>query len=134
MPKYTGKNATISFGGNEYLCLVDVTMAGSVDSISAACSAASGNAVTHKAIGAETWTVNATILLDSQSIQQEADFAPGVSGALIVYPNGNDLGNKSFEWVSAYVTSDNEPVAVASMATMAITFECEGSRTPKIVV
>ncbi len=133
MAKYTGKNATISFGGVEYLCLTDVAMNGGVDAVTASCSQATGNAVTHKSVGAENWTATTTILLDAQSITQETAFAPGTSGALIVYPNGNAVGNKSFTWDSAFVSSDGESVAVATQATMAITLECDGARTPAII-
>ena len=133
MAKYTGKNATLSFGGTEYTCLTDIAMNGAVSMATAECSAATGNAVTHKAVGAENWTVTTTILLEAASITQEAAFAPGVSGAVIVYPNGNVIGNKSFTWTSGFVSSDVEPVAVAAQATMAITLECDGARVAALV-
>jgi len=133
MAKYNSKNGTIDFGGVEYTCVVDIAMNGNVEVTSASCSEATGNAATHKAVGAENWTVTTTVLLEAQSITQETAFAPGTSGALIVYPNGNATGNKSFTWTSAFVSSDNETVAVASMATMAITLECDGDRTPAII-
>ncbi len=134
MPKFTGKNAVIDFGGMEYECLTDVAMNGSVDAVSASCSVSTGNASTYKAVGAESWNVSTTILLEVDSITQQNAFAPGVSGALIVYPDGNAAGKPSFSWVSAFVSGDNESVAIASMATMAITLECDGARTAALVV
>jgi hypothetical protein len=133
MPKFTGKNATIKFGGTEYTCLTDVGMSGGVDAVSASCSTDTGNAETYKAVGAENWTVSTTILLESASIDAQTAFAPGTSAALTVYPNGQVSGEPQYDWVSAFVSSDNETVAVAGMATMTITFECDGTRTPSLV-
>ena len=134
MAKPTGKNMTIDFGGVEYACLTDLSMDGSVSVASAECSTTgTGNAVTHKAVGAETWTASTTILVDSQSITQQQAFAPGVSGVLIYYPNGNTEGNAMYTWANAFVATDSESVAVASQSTLAVGFECDGSRVPSLV-
>jgi hypothetical protein len=124
----------IDFGGVEYLCITDLTINGSVDVASASCSSASGPATTHKAIGAENWTASGTFLAEDDAITLDDAFAPGTSGALIIYPFGNTSGKKSFSWTTAFVSTEADSGNTTTQGTTAVTLECDGPRTTGLVV
>ena len=127
MGKYNHKNLQISFGGTVYQCLSASDTAGSVEVSSAQCSTATGNAATHNAIGAESWAVNATILLEDDAITFETAFALGTGGELILYPTGVGVGKKSSTWTNAFVSSNAEPMSIGDFGALTVALTCDGN-------
>lgn len=134
MAKYAHKNLQISFGGTVYACLNAADASGDVEVITAQCSAATGNAVTHNAVGAASWTSSATVLLEDDAKTIEDAFALGTGGAFIIYPTGVGTGKKSSTWTNAFVGSTSEPMAIGDFGAMTINFTLDGDVTRALQV
>ncbi len=132
MAKYAHANLQVSFGGTVYSCLNTATVTGTIDVITAQCSAASGNAVTHNAVGATSWTASLTILLEDDAVTFETAFALGTGGAFILYPTGVNIGDKSLTWTNGFVSDTSEPMAIGDFGTMAVSFTLDEDVTRAI--
>jgi len=133
MAKYNHKNMAIKFGATTYNCVNTMSVDGATEESSIICSAASGNAVTHRLTGAASWQVTATVVTEDDVVTLETAFALGASDTLSVFPTGSAVGNKELAWSSASVSSNGFPMDVAGMGQLTITLLCDGDATIDLV-
>lgn len=131
MAKFTGKNAAVKFGSTTYNCLNGLTIDGRVSIAEIECSADTGNAVTHKAVGAESWSVSTTLVLDGASTTVVSALDVGTSGALEAYVENDTAagGFAKYAWTTAYVETHSLGSGPSTFGTLDVTFQCDGGPT-----
>lgn len=131
MAKTTGKNAVVSFGGTVYDCITTSSFNGTVDTAEIKCSAdGTGNATTHKAVGAESWAGSVSIVLDAEDDTTASAFAPGTTGAIIYYPHGDEAGALSYTYAAtSFVSGHDIGSGADAFMVLDITFAPDGSAT-----
>jgi len=130
MAKVTGKNAVVDFGSTVYACASTMSVDGTANVISGECSTdGTGNATTHKAVGAENWTVSVTLMLEGSASTVPSALDVGTSGALLAYPEGNESGQLEYDWTTAYVSTHTVSSSTSSFMMLDVTFECDGAPT-----
>jgi hypothetical protein len=130
MAKVTGKNAVIDFASTVYACLTDIAVNGTANVQTAECSSdGTGAAVTHRATGAEAWSVTASILHDANDSTVAAALDTSTSGALKAYPEGDETGALEYSWTTAIINVHNVTSSPGDFLTLDVTFDCDGSPT-----
>lgn len=125
MTKYTGKNATIEFGGTAFACLNGLTITGSASIPSIECSQETGDAVTHKAVGARDWRVSTTIVLEPGITEVDA-LKPGTSAAFNAYPGGKLTGQAEFAWTTGIIETAEVANGPSTFTALDVTVQCDG--------
>ena len=130
MAKVTGKNAVISFASTIYPCLTDVAINGAGNTVTTQCSTdGTGAATTHRAAGAEEWSVTTTLLLDGSSVTVNTALDVATSGALIAYPEGDEVGQMGYTWTTGVVNTHNVVSSVGDHLKLDVTWDCTGAPT-----
>lgn len=131
MAKNTGKNAVLNFGSTAYACIQQSSASGTATSVTAECSTdGTGAATTVRLPGAVSWSGSATILVEGSAATVPAAFAPGTSGALKYYPEGDETGQLEYSFTTAYIMGHNIASSTSSFMVLDITWEADGTTTP----
>lgn len=128
MAKFSGNNASVSFGGTAYSCLGSYRLSQTNNVAKQSCSGSSG-AVMHKSSGVTDSTLTFDHLLEANDITTINALTPGTSGALELHPEGDSIGNIEATATSAVVASAELGASVGDLTILSITLEIDGNVT-----
>ena len=120
MAKFTGKDQTLSFGGNALTCITSVSTSEQVDIAMAECA---GSTYKTKVAGLANATMTVNMALDKDDVTELGYIDPGDTGAIIWLPAGAASGNIQWDSTNATVSSRNIDAPVNGI--VAVTFVLE---------
>lgn len=104
MAKFTGKDQTLSLGGNSITCLASVSMSEQVDIAMAECA---GSTYKTKVAGLANATMTINLSLETNDTTMLGYFDPADTGAVIWLPAGAGTGKIQIDATNATVSSRN---------------------------
>jgi hypothetical protein len=133
MAKTSGKNAVLNFGATAYACIKQSSAQGTANMITDECSTdGTGAASTIRLPGAVSWTGSATIIVEGSAATVPAAFAPGTSGALKYYPEGDETGQIEYSFTTVYIDTHAIASSTSSAVILDISWSADGTTTPGV--